>query len=246
MTTTFRRLHYWFFLAFSGLAALMLTGCSTTRQVESNVSSYSTLAAMPAPPTYRLERLPSQNANAVGFDAIEAQAQQALSNVGLQRDDTNASLVLQIGAEGGFVANPYLRQYGYGGYPYFGGGPFYGRMGFGFGRGWGFGMGMGPGWMMDSPTPLYHRKVSLLLRDAKTQKIVYETSAVYEDVWTNDPAIYGVLFNQALAGFPQPPQGTRTIRTLVDSQTALPIPARAPTTPPGQAAPPSSPVSERK
>ena len=36
--------------------------------------------------------------------------------------------------------------------------------------------------------------------------IVYETSAVFEDVWTDDPAIFGVLFRQALAGFPVPPR----------------------------------------
>ena len=45
-------------------------------------------------------------------------------------------------------------------------------------------------WMMDAPPTLYHRKVSLVLRDAATQQVVYETSATYEDVWTRDPAIY--------------------------------------------------------
>ncbi|QNP50018.1 DUF4136 domain-containing protein [Diaphorobacter aerolatus] len=221
MTYLLRRVRLSFF--FGLFTALLLVGCSTTRQVESNVNSYSTLSALPSPPTYRLERLPSQAANAVRFDAIESQAQQALANFGLQRDDSNATLVLQLGAEAGFVPNPYWGPaYGY---PYWGGAPFYGRMGFGFGRGGGWGVGMGGAWMMDTPTPLYHRKVSLILRDASTQKIVYETSAVYEDVWTDDPAIYGVLFNQALAGFPTPPQGTRVLRTLVDKQTTRPVPA---------------------
>ncbi|WP_313302474.1 DUF4136 domain-containing protein [Diaphorobacter sp.] len=203
------------------LSALLLAGCSTTRVVESQVDSYSSLAALPSPPTYRLERLPSQNANAVRFDAIESQAQQALSRIGLERNDSNASLVLQLGAEAGRVPNPY-GDYGYYGHPYYGPGPFWGYGGFGFGRGWGMGMGMG--WMMDRPTPLYHRKVSLVLRDAKTQKIVYESSAVYQDVWTNDPAIFGVLFDQALAGFPVPPRGARVLKTRVDAQTAMPLP----------------------
>lgn len=219
MSFSSKRLHFWLI----GLATVVLAGCSTTRTVESNVNAYSSLAALPAPPTYRLERLPSQAANAVRFDAVESQAQQALANVGLQRDDSNASLVLQLGVEAGFVANPYWGP-PYGPYPYFGPAPFYGRFGWGVGRG-GWGYGMGTGWMMDRPTPLYHRKVSLVLRDAKTQKIVYETSAVYEDVWTDDPAIFGVLFNQALAGFPTPPQGTRVVKTLVDRNTTLPVPA---------------------
>ena len=223
MTSLLQRFRTSLFLGL--LPALLLVGCSTTRTVESNVNAYSTLAALPAPPTYRLERLPSQAANAVRFDAVESQAQQALAKVGLQRDDSNASLVLQLGAEAGFVPNPYWEPY-YRSYP-FGPGPFYGSFGMGFGRG-GWGFGMGTGWMMDRPTPLYHRKVSLILRDAATQKIVYETSAVYEDVWTDDPAIYGVLFNQALAGFPTPPQGTRVVRTLVDRSTTVPVPATQP------------------
>lgn len=219
MTLSLRHLH----LPVLALAALLLAGCSTVRTVESDVQSYSTLAELPVPPTYRLERLPSQAENAVRFDAIEAQAQQALSSVGLQRDDANASLVLQISAEAGFVPNPYWGP-AYGPYPYFGPGPFYGRYGFGYGRGFGW----GAGWMMDAPTPLYHRKVSLVLRDTHTQKIVYETSAVYEDVWTNDPAVYGVLFQQALAGFPRPAPGKRTVRTQVDTASGLAVPAQAP------------------
>lgn len=229
MTSLLKRLRRVHLSVFAGLAlAALLAGCSTTRQVESNVNSFSTLSALPAPPTYRLERLPSQAANAVRFDAIESQAQQALADVGLQRDDRNASLVLQLGAEAGLVPNPYWYPY-YGPYygPFYGPAPFYGRFGWGYGRG-GWGMGMGTGWMMDMPTPLYHRKVSLILRDAKSQKIVYETSAVYEDVWTDDPAIYGVLFRQALAGFPTPPQGTRVLRTLVDRNTTVPVPPPAP------------------
>ena len=69
--------------------------------------------------------------------------------------------------------------------------------------------------MMDGPPTLYHRRVSLVLRDAASQQVVYETSAVYEDVWTSDPMIYGVLFDQALTGFPQPPANARRVRSEV-------------------------------
>ena len=72
--------------------------------------------------------------------------------------------------------------------------------------------------MMDGPPTLYRRKVSLMLRDAASQQVVYETSAVYEDVWTDDPAIYGVLFDQALTGFPRPPAGQRKVRTEITPQ----------------------------
>ncbi len=80
------------------LAAAVLAGCATTRTVDSTVSTYSTLPGLPSPPTYRLERLPSQQAQAAQFAPIEALAQQSLARVGLQRDDANARLVLQIGA----------------------------------------------------------------------------------------------------------------------------------------------------
>ena len=51
-----------------GLTVTLLAGCSTTRVVEGQVQSFSTLAAVPAPATYRIERLPSQQAPS--FDPI--------------------------------------------------------------------------------------------------------------------------------------------------------------------------------
>lgn len=194
-------------LALSAAAAL-LVGCAGPRLVESDVSSYSTLSALPHPPTYRFERLPSQQAQAATFATIEALAEQALTRVGLRRDDAHPRLVAQLGAEGG-----YTRPHDW---PYYSPDPFYGRFGWGLGYGGRWNMGMG--WMMDGPTTLYHRKVSVVLRDAATQQVVYETSAVYEDVWTDDPAIYGVLFSQALSGFPRPPAGSRKVRTEITPQ----------------------------
>ncbi len=190
------------------VAALALGGCASTRVVDSDVRSFSTLSALPAPPTYRLERLPSQTAYAQSFSTIEALAQQSLARVGLQRDDANAKLVLQIGAQGSYTLPAY--------WPYYGD-PFYGRFGWGFGYGGrgGWGLGMGTGWMMDRPPTLHRREVSLVLRDAATQRVVYETSALYEDVWTDDPAIFGILFDAALTGFPQPPAGMRKVRTTI-------------------------------
>ena len=50
-----------------GLTVTLLAGCSTTRVVEGQVQSFSTLAAVPAPATYRIERLPSQQACSQGI-----------------------------------------------------------------------------------------------------------------------------------------------------------------------------------
>ena len=186
-------------------ATALLAGCSTVREVNSTVQSYSSLGAIPAPPTYRLETLPSQQGQ-LSFPAIEAQAQQALARVGLTRDDARASLVVQISA----VAR-YARDYA--SWPYYD--PYWGpRWGWGmsYGRGWGWGFGGG---MFNEPPLEYYRAVSLVMRDIKTQQIVYETSAQRQDVWTDDPAIFGILFDAALTGFPNPPKGTRMVRTTI-------------------------------
>ena len=194
----------WLYTLFLALAAALLAGCASTRAVDSAVQSYSTLTALPTPPTYRLELLPSQKAEAASFSAIEAQAQESLQKVGLQRDDQTAGLIVQIGAQARYTSPEY--------WPY---GP-YGRP---WAWGWGHrGWAMGGGWMMDRPPTLQYRAVSIVMRDAQTQKIVYETSASYEEVWSNDALIFGVLFDAALTGFPQPPAGARQIRTEIPAR----------------------------
>ena len=194
----------WLHTLFLALAAALLAGCASTRAVDSAVQSYSTLTALPTPPTYRLELLPSQKAEAGSFSAIEAQAQESLQKVGLQRDDQTGGLIVQIGAQARYTSPEY--------WPY---GP-YGRP---WAWGWGHrGWAMGGGWMMDRPPTLQYRAVSIVMRDAQTQKIVYETSASYEEVWSNDALIFGVLFDAALTGFPQPPAGARQIRTEIPAR----------------------------
>ncbi|RGE45821.1 DUF4136 domain-containing protein [Comamonas testosteroni] len=210
-------------------AAALLSGCSTVREVNSTVQSYSSLATIPVPATYRLETLPSQQGQ-MSFPAIEAQAQQALARIGLTRDDARASLVVQISA----IAR-YARDYA--SWPYYD--PWGPRWGFGmgYGRGMGFGFG-GSMMMMDGPPLEYYRAVSLVMRDLKSQKIVYETSAQRQDVWTNDPLIFGILFDAALTGFPNPPQGARNVRTIVQPP-APAVASQAPAAP--AAATPSTP-----
>ena len=186
------------------LAAGLLTGCANVRTVEAQVQSYTRLAALPQPPSYRLELLPSQQAQAASFATIEQQAQQALAMGGLQRDDAQPRLLVQISAQARTTVPKDWPYYGPGG----------GRWGMGWGVGGRGGWGLG-GWMMDRPPTLYERSVSILMRDAQTQHIVYETSATHEEVWSNDALIYGVLFDAALSGFPQPPSTARQVRSTM-------------------------------
>ena len=184
-------------------AALWLAGCSSVRTVESDVQSFSTLQQLPAPPTYRLQLLPSQQAEGAAFANVAQQAEASLAAVGLRRDDSQGSLVVQINAQARYIPNSWLLP----------GSPYNPYGGFGFGMGFG-GMRGGMMWRDTGPS-LHYRAVQLTLRDFSTQQVVYETSAKYEDVWVDDQVIYRILFDAALSGFPQPPAGPRKISTTV-------------------------------
>ncbi|MFN4121151.1 DUF4136 domain-containing protein [Acidovorax sp.] len=203
-----------------------LAGCSTQRLVDGRVQSFSTLAAVPTPATYRIERLPSQQMPS--FEPIVALADQALARAGLQRDDAAPRLLVQIGVQ----ADTVPRYDPFGG-PY---GP-YGPSPWGFGGWYGRGWGVGGIWRMGEPTPLYRRAVTIVMRDAQTQAVVYETSAVHEDVWVSDPAVFGVLLDAALQGFPQPPQGSRQVRIPLSPTPAV---SSTPATPATATAAPAS------
>jgi hypothetical protein len=207
-------------LLLAASATALLAGCSTPRIVDGRVQSFSTLAAVPAPATYRIERLPSQQVPP--FEPIAALADQALARAGLQRDDAAPRLLVQVGVQADTV--PRYDPFGgpYGPHPW----------GFGGWHGRGWGVGVGGIWRMGDPTPLHRRAVSVVMRDAATQAVVYETSAVHEDVWVSDPAVYGVLLDAALQGFPQPPEGPRQVR--------LPLPTAAGGAPAAGASAPAS------
>ena len=108
------------------LTALALAGCAVQRTVDSQVQSWSTLASLPQPPTYRLDLLPSQQQSRA-FDAIVPMAHAALARAGLQQDDAAPRLIAEIGVRTGtaLADGPW--------YPY---GPW---GGWGGGFGWGCG-----------------------------------------------------------------------------------------------------------
>jgi len=208
--------------------ALALAGCATgPTAITSDVQSYSSMQGVTLPATYRLEVLPSQ-AQQSSFAQIEAAAETALEKVGLKRDvrPDLARLVVQVGASAGEgrASHPTWDPYYYG--PRFG-------WGLGYGGGWYSGWNMH--WMMmDAPPRVYLRAVKLVLRDQQTQRIVYETSAQYDEVRVDDNTIWQALFDAALTGFPFPPSGPRQVTTQpkeVASPQAAPAATPAPTAP---------------
>lgn len=189
-------------LFFLGLLAL-LTGCASTRVVDSQVLAVANVPAG-APlqgAKYRFERLPSQ-ANNPEAGLAEQQAQQALEAVGLVRDDAAAQLSVLVG----FQASQYLLDpWGYRSPR-----PYFGSISIGHGVPWGSGVGVGMG-MRFPPTPHYRREVSLILRDLKSGQVVYETRASHDGPWSDSTLIFATLFRAALANFPNPPAGPQRV-----------------------------------
>lgn len=189
----------WIFLLGGFLLALALSGCSTTRRIDSQVQSVQANvvgAASLSGARYRFERLPSQIHNpAAGL--AEQQAQVALAAVGLARDDAAAQLSVQINARAtSYLLDPWGRPV----------------LGLGMNSYRGHGVGFGMGWgMRYPPTPQYHYEVSLVMRDLRSAQVVYETQAVHQGPWADASAIFPVLMQAALQDFPHPPAASRVV-----------------------------------
>ncbi len=185
------------FLVSASLLALIMTGCGTTRRIDSQVQSvYANVVGAASLPgaRYRFERLPSQiNNPAAGL--AEQQAQAALAAVGLARDDAGAQLSIQVNARAtSYVADPWGRPV----------------LGVGMNGYWGHGVGMGFGMRFPPPTH-YQYEVSIVMRDLRSAQVVYETQAVHNGPWADANTIFPVLMQAALQDFPNPPATSRQV-----------------------------------
>jgi hypothetical protein len=181
------------------VATALLSGCATGYLLDNTVQSFSSIAALPAEPAYRFERLPSQQEP---FQAqLEAYADSALFNAGLRRNDASPVYSVQISARVNRMLSPWADPWsgwGWGGYG-----------GWGMGRYGGIGFGTGFGWRMEPPW--YHREVSVIIREISSGRVVYETHATNEGPWLDDNQVFPAMFHAALQGFPQPPAGPRRV-----------------------------------
>ncbi|MDW5445108.1 DUF4136 domain-containing protein [Polaromonas sp. SM01] len=172
----------------------LLGGCASTRLVDSEVTSFARWT--PAPPApganYRFERLPSQQSDAQQ-QQLESLAQAALAKVGLQHNPSAATLSVQVSASTLPVLRPSWDG-GYAAYPYGGPNIFIGG---------GLGGGM--------ERPLYRRELSIVMRELRSNAVVYETRASSEALWQDNTPVLAAMFDAALRGFPVPPAGPRRI-----------------------------------
>jgi hypothetical protein len=187
----------WKSVAAVALAAV-LSGCASVRLIESDVTSYSQWPASRPVTTFSFERLPSQQAQPEVQARVEAAALPALQKAGFRQvDPGQADVNIQVGArESRFARAPWDDPY-----PRFGTGWFYG------GRGY---RGVGIGMSMDMPMPYYVFDVSVLIRDARTQQVLYETQARHDGRWS-DEALRSTLFEAAMKDFPRPAISPRRV-----------------------------------
>lgn len=184
-----------------GLVGLLLAGCASTRLVDSDVQAFSQLQVLPVPASYRFERLPSQQAYSAQQDKVEALAREALAKVGLVENPRAPHFSAQVYARTDRLLSP---DYWYD--------PFWGGWG-----GWGgWGSGFYGGISMRFPPPTeYRREVGLILRDISSGRVVYETHAQHDGVWSDDLPVFAAMFDAALQGFPMPPAGPRRVNVEI-------------------------------
>jgi len=180
----------------AALLAVALSGCATGYLLDNQVQSFSQLQAVPAQPTFRFERVLSQQADP-NQQALEDLADPALHRAGLRRDDAAPRYSVQVLARSERIFSPYAD-------PYWGGGwslGYGGRHGaFGFGAPW-------PNW----DSYWFRRQVTLVLRELPSNRVVYETHASNEGPLLDNRTVLPAMFDAAMQGFPVPPPGPRRV-----------------------------------
>ena len=181
-------------------AAVLLAGCASTYLLDNQVQSFSQLQAVPSQPTYRFERSLSQQVDPAQ-QALEALADPALHKAGLRRDDSTPRYSVQVGARTARTLSPYYDpwdRWGWGG-----------GWGLGFG-GRHFGLGFGGPWPR-TDSYWFHREVTVIVRELATNRVVYETHAINDGPWFDNNTVLPAMFEAAMQGFPNPPQGPRRV-----------------------------------
>lgn len=175
--------------------ALQLGGCAVPRVVDSEVRAYSRLPGITAPATYRIERLMSQQAPDAAQAVYEQMLVASLLRVGMRPDEQNPAYGIQFAVreqklDRSIWDDPMRLVY----------------------------RRPGPGWNLFGGMPLsyYLREVTMVMRDLGTGHVVFETRAYHEGRWPDSLQVLPAMFRAALADFPQPPTGTRTIDIVIE------------------------------
>jgi len=194
--------HAWWRWLVLALAALVLSGCASGYLLENNVQAFSSLPAVPANPSYRFERLPSQQ-NLPAQNRLEQLADPALYRAGLKRDDAAPQYSVLVSARVQRTLSPWADPWEWGG-------------GWGGGVGpWGPGWGGGFGHFPRMEQPWFQREVAVIVREIASGKVVFESRAASDGPWLDNPTVLAAMFDAALQGFPNTPPGVRRVNIQV-------------------------------
>ena len=183
-------------LSLAVVAAAVLSGCATGYRLDNQVQSFSGLPALPASPTYRFERLPSQQADPLQAQ-LEALADPALFKAGLRRDDASPRYSVQVAGRVQRTLSPWSDPY--------------------WGSPWGHGFHgfhghHGAFMRMPQPEPSWHRReVGVVVREVSSGKVVFESRATNDGPMLDPNLALGAMFEAALQGFPNTPAGPRRV-----------------------------------
>lgn len=193
-------------------SALLVGGCAGVLRVDNQVESFAsweTAKGVPTPPQYYLfERLPSQREGpaAQAQTELEQWTVDSMAALGWHvagADDPVPTWRVQVQASS--VRLPYAPwEEPRGGF--WSGVGIYGSRG-----GWGIGGRFGWPMYPYHTTPYYQRQVALLVREAATGRVVYETSAAHDGRWNSTPDLWKAMIRAALSEFPAPGTGTRQV-----------------------------------
>ncbi|MBQ6657369.1 MAG: hypothetical protein IJM64_08815 [Ottowia sp.] len=216
-------------------AALLLAGCASTPSsppvIKAQVRSVTTAPGnmLRAGVRYRFEHLPLQQ-NTEMSQQVHALAQQALSGVGLVRDDAAALVSVQVQARSAvdwiYDEWPAYRS------------RFYWGLGFGGRRG-GIMFG-GPMWWRADPTPVYISEAGFVMRAVNGGQVLYETHARHDSLRAPGERTFAALFAAALQGFPTPPAGVHSVSIPLEAPPAQSSVPLAPAPLPAASAPPAA------
>jgi len=174
-----------------------LTGCASTRLIDSDVRSFRTGSLDLATASYQFERLPSQQADAAAQTEREHWATPVLQRVGLTLASQSPRYTLQLGVATEQV--PRNDQF--------------------FPRRWnGFPLGpvfAAPPMLWPLEPSLYRFQVQVLLRDAQNREVVYEASAQHTGPWSDQAHILPAVLLAAMRDFPNQASGPSNVKVEI-------------------------------
>ena len=188
------------------LATVVLSGCATSRNIDSEVRSFAAATPIAAGATYRFDRLLSV-AQSPAQDALEAATAKVLASKGLVRNDATARYTVQVRLAMERTA-PDRHPFGYGGQ-------------------WPDRLVLatdGTLWQrvrrpLLEPTAFRH-SAHIVLRDSATGSAIFETQAVHEGPWSDTTALLEPIVEAALRDYPQASPTPKTITVVLTPPTA--------------------------